>query len=89
LEPGDVLYARRASDGDIPLYYHLYTRAEILRDLRETGFVIRHLVPESVLSETTVCHSPILGRLDDWACALVPPGLAYGFLVTAGVGEPS
>lgn len=88
LEPGDVLYARHADDGDIPLYYHLYSVAEILRDLRETGFTVRHLSAESVLPESTVCHAPRLGRLDDWACRLVPPVLAYGFLVIASTEGP-
>jgi len=83
LEPGDVLYARHASDEDIALYYHLYTQAEIMRDLHDSGFAVRSLSAESLLPENIICHNPILGRLDDWACRIVPPGLAYGFLVTA------
>lgn len=83
LEPGDVLYTRHADDSDIPLYYHVYTQAEIRRDLRESGFSVSWLGAESVLPESLVCRAPVLGRLDDWACGLLPPGWAYGFLVAA------
>ena len=83
LEPGDVLYARHADDGDIPLYYHVYTPAEIVRDLRQSGFAVRWLGAESLLSESLVCRGPGLGLLDDWACGLLPLDWAYGFLVIA------
>jgi SAM-dependent methyltransferase len=83
LEPGDVLYARHADDGDIPLYYHVYTPAEIVRDLRDSGFAVRWLGAESLLPESLVCRVPGPGLLDDWACRLLPPDWAYGFLVVA------
>lgn len=83
LEPGDVLYTRHADDGDIPLYYHVYTQAECVRDLDQSGFAVRWLGAESLLSESLVCRAPLIGRLDDWICGFLPPDWAYGFLVAA------
>ncbi|MGB1026683.1 MAG: hypothetical protein ACPGYL_09015, partial [Rhodospirillaceae bacterium] len=82
--PGDVLYSRQASDEAIPLYYHLYSPAEIERDLADSGFTLSWLGAESILSESLVCRMPsLLGRLDGWACHRLPLDWAYGFLVIA------
>ena len=83
LEPGDIHYERPLTEGAIPLFYHLFTAAEIRRDLAEAGFVVERLTSESLLPESAVTHSRLLGLLDDAACALAPTRLGYGFLVTA------
>lgn len=83
LEPGDIRYHRTLAEGEIPLFYHLFTEAEIRSDLAEAGFHIERLTIESVLPESTVTHSALLGRADDLLAGLLPPGLGYGFLVSA------
>lgn len=83
LEPGDILYRRAADDHMIDLYYHLYSLAEIRRDVEAAGFGVVRATAESMLPEHAVVTHPSLGRLDDWASDLLPVGLAYGFLLVA------
>ena len=81
LEPGDVLYTR--GDGTIPMFYHLYTRRELRQTLEAAAFRIESVEAESLLAEEAVVARPLLGRLDDLACHILPPGWGYGFLVAA------
>jgi len=83
LEPGDILYRRAADDHAIDLYYHLYSLAEIRRDIEAAGFAVTVATAESVLPEHAVVTYADLGRLDDWASGWVPLQLAYGFLLVA------
>ncbi|RJF80782.1 class I SAM-dependent methyltransferase [Oleomonas cavernae] len=83
LEPGDICYERQTGGSAIALYYHLYRRDEIRRDLGEAGFTVERLTVESMLPESAVTHSALLGRLDDLACGLVPVDWGYGYLVMA------
>ena len=85
LEPGDILYKRGQDGGEIRMFYHLYTLAEVRRDLSAAGFRVASLQPESLLSEETVVSSPLLGWLDDMACRLSPAELGYDLLA---VGRP-
>lgn len=87
LEPGDILYGRRTGSETIPLYYHLYSPAEIRADLALAGFRADSIEAESMLPEHAVVSNRFLGLLDDVACRVLPTGLAYGFLVTATVAE--
>ena len=83
LEPGDVLYQRGQEGGTIPMFYHLYTRDEVCRDLSEAGFQVVSVEPESLLSERTVVGNALLGWLDDLACRFAPATLGYDLLVVA------
>ena len=83
LEPGDVLYARRSDAGRIEMFYHLFSPREARDELSSAGFGIESIEPESLLPETVVVGSPLLGRLDDFACALAPAAIGYGFLIVA------
>lgn len=83
LEPGDILYARQTDNETIPLYYHLYSPAEIRNDLALAGFHAQRIEAESMLPEHAVVSNRLVGLLDDAACRLLPTRLAYGFLVTA------
>ena len=83
LEPGDVLYKRNQADGEIRLFYHLYTLEEVHRDLSEAGFRIASIGAESLLPEKTVVSNPLLGCLDAMACRLVPASLGYDVLADA------
>lgn len=85
LETGDILYRRGQGDGEIRMFYHLYTDAEARRDLSAAGFRLGSVEPESLLSETAVVHGRLIGWLDDLICRLVPATLGYGLLV---VGRP-
>ncbi|MBD0415475.1 class I SAM-dependent methyltransferase [Oryzicola mucosus] len=83
LEPGDIRYRRSVGGNDIALFYHLFTETEIRDDLTAAGFTVEQLTGESLLPESAVTHSSLVGILDDLACAVVPPGLCYGLLVAA------
>ena len=65
------------------MFYHLYTRDEVCRDLAEAGFEVVSIEPESLLSERTVVSNALLGWLDDLACRLAPPAVGYDLLVVA------
>ena len=83
LEPGDVLYKRGQDDGEIRMFYHLYTLAEVRRDLAEAGFHVACVGAESLLSERTVVSDPFVGWLDAMACRLAPASLGYDLLAVA------
>ena len=83
LEPGDVLYARRSDAGTIEMFYHLFSPTEARDELSSAGFRIESVEAESLLPETAVVGYPLLGRLDDLACALAPAAIGYGFLIVA------
>ncbi len=83
LEPGDVLYKRRQADGEIRLFYHLYTLDEVCRDLSEAGFRVASVGAESLLSERKVVSSRPIGWLDALACLLAPTALGYDLLAVA------
>ena len=83
LEPGDVLYKRGEDDGEIRMFYHLYTLAEVKRDLSEAGFHVACVGAESLLSERAVVSDPLVGALDAMACRLAPASLGYDLLAVA------
>ena len=86
LEPGDILYTLGQDGGEIPMFYHLFSLAEVRHDLSAAGFRITSIEPESLLSERTVVGSPLLGWLDDMACRLAPAAVGYDLLA---VGRPN
>ena len=83
LEPGDILYKRGQDDGEIQLFYHLYTLAEVRDDLAEAGFRITNVGAESLLSERSVVSDPLTGWLDAVACRIAPASLGYDLLAVA------
>ena len=83
LEPGDILYKRGQDDGEIQLFYHLYTLAEVRDDLAEAGFRVTNIGAESLLSERTVVSDPLTGWLDAMACRIAPASLGYDLLAVA------
>jgi SAM-dependent methyltransferase len=83
LEPGDILYRRRANDRTIHMYYHLYTLAEFQQELEQAGFHLVRLRAESVLPESGVVKSMPLRWLDRMLISVTPLRYAYGFLAVA------
>ena len=83
LEPGDVLYKRSHDEGEIRMFYHLYTLAEVKRDLSDVGFRVACVGAESLLSERAVVSDPLVGWLDALACRLAPASLGYDLLAVA------
>ena len=83
LEPGDILYKRGEDNGEIQLFYHLYTLAEVRDDLAEAGFRVTNVGAESLLSERTVVSDPLTGWLDAVACSIAPASLGYDLLAVA------
>lgn len=85
-EDGDIRYQRRSDAGAVELFYHLFDRKGIYRDLGEAGYEIERLTAESVLPETAVTNSRTLAFADDLMAGIVPPDWSYGYLV---VSRPS
>ena len=83
LEPGDILYKRGQDNGEIQLFYHLYTLAEVRDDLAEAGFRVTNVGAESLLSERTVVSDSLTGWLDAVACRIAPASLGYDLLAVA------
>ena len=83
LESGDILYKRGQDDGEIQLFYHLYTLAEVRDDLAEAGFRVTNVGAESLLSERTVVSDSLTGWLDATACRIAPASLGYDLLAVA------
>ena len=83
LEPGDILYRRRANDRTINMYYHLYTLKEFQQELEQAGFQLVRLRAESVLPESGVVKSMPLRWLDKMLVSVTPLRYAYGFLAVA------
>ncbi len=79
LEPGDILYTRRAGRAVVELYYHLYAPAEFLADLAAAGFVRPRTFAESVLPERASIAGPPGAALDAALRRVCPLPLAYGF----------
>ena len=88
LEPGDVLYKRNQANGEIRLFYHLYTLDEVHRDLSEAGFRVASVGAESLLSERRVVSSRPLGWLDALACQFAPAAHGYDLLAVARPKTP-
>lgn len=82
-ESGDVTYTRVSPDGALRLFYHLYDRPEVERELAGAGLRLLRVTAESVLPERTVASRPAAARLDAVLSAVAPLRLAYGFLALA------
>ena len=89
LEHGDILYSRRQGEHVIPLYYHLYTKDEICADIRDAGFEIHRVEPESMWPEETVVRHRMIGRVDDLICGFAPSSRSYNILVQGSRGAAS
>jgi SAM-dependent methyltransferase len=87
LEAGDILYERASDDGVVEMYYHLYSLGEFVQELEQQGFRMRHVGAESVLPESGVVRSKLLGKLDGVLTTFVPLRYAYGFLAVAEVAN--
>ena len=84
LEPGDVIYTRRAGATQIELTYHMYTAAEFIADLAEAGLQTLRLDAESILPESLVTRHAAAAWADGLLRRITPRGFAYGFVaVTA------
>ncbi|MDE0050105.1 MAG: methyltransferase domain-containing protein [Rhodospirillales bacterium] len=83
LEPGDILYKRGQDNGEIRLFYHLYTLPEVRGDLAEAGFRVTSVRAESLLSERAVVRDPLVGWLDAAACRVALASMGYDLLAIA------
>lgn len=82
-EPGSIMFTRTIANKDLHFFYHLYTVKGLREELREAGFVLRTLAPESVLPEWMITQCDLLGKLDAALLPFVPASLGYGICVAA------
>lgn len=79
----DIRYTRRLGGRYIRLHYHLYDIEDLRAELREAGFRILRVEAESVLPESWITRSRLLGRLDALAATRMPARWGYGLLAVA------
>ncbi|ETW93016.1 MAG: hypothetical protein ETSY2_52175, partial [Candidatus Entotheonella gemina] len=80
---GDIQYQRQYRGQALHFFYHLYDRGGVVAELQAAGFQVEHLVAESILPESWLCHRPYLRGLDRCLQLCLPVDWGYGFLVTA------
>lgn len=78
----DVTYTRPIP-GSGPFFYHLYHAEGLALDLREAGYRVDTLLPESLLPESLVARCRWLGHLDTLVGKVIPPSWGYGLLAIA------
>ncbi|MDG4550340.1 MAG: class I SAM-dependent methyltransferase [Candidatus Contendobacter sp.] len=83
LEPGDILYERKADHVTVNMYYHLYSLEEFMRELEQQGFRLIQVGAESFLPESGIVKSTPLHWLDRTLTTIAPLRYAYGFLAVA------
>ncbi len=82
-ERGDIYYYREMAGAKVLMRYHLYTSASFKADLAEAGLRLVELLAESVLPESAVTRSKLLGVCDRAVSSLVPASAGYGLLAVA------
>ena len=78
-----ITYTRSHQGSVLEFRYKLFQADELHNELRNAGFSKVKIVSESIMPETLVVNSGIMGWLDKLLCAIVPGRWAYGYLVTA------
>jgi tRNA (uracil-5-)-methyltransferase TRM9 len=78
---GQIDYRRGCVDQLIP--YYLYTEKTLRKELRECGFLVEAVKPESVMPETFVTKFAYAPALEKKLLPKIPPWLGYGILATA------
>ena len=78
-----ITYTRSHQWSVLEFRYKLFQADELQNELRNAGFSNVKVVSESIMPETLVVNSGIMGWLDKLLCAIVPTRWAYGYLVTA------
>ncbi|HSY27520.1 MAG TPA: class I SAM-dependent methyltransferase [Burkholderiaceae bacterium] len=82
-EPGNILFTRSIASEPHQFFYHLYSVAGLTEEMREAGFRISKLEPESLLPEWMITQFPLLGKLDAALLPLLPAALGYGICAVA------
>jgi SAM-dependent methyltransferase len=82
-EPGNILFTRRIANADREIFYHLYSVRGISRELKEAGFAVRLIRPESLLPEWMITQFDWLGALDAALLSWLPAWLGYCICVVA------
>ncbi len=80
---GQVHYSRRINGASVPLGYQLFDLARLKRELSEAGFTVQQLGCESVLPESWIVNTPLLGRVDGILTPVCPLRWCYGFYAEA------
>ncbi|WP_036179788.1 methyltransferase domain-containing protein [Marinomonas sp. MED121] len=65
---------------NIKLSYHLYSKRSLLAELKAANLELLCLRAESILPEKWVLSHPLIARLDQALCYLLPSQCSYGFL---------
>jgi SAM-dependent methyltransferase len=85
-EPGNILLRRRIANADREMFYHLYGVRGIRAELREAGFAVRLIRPESLLPEWMITQFDWLGAIDASLLSWLPAWLGYCICVVAEPG---
>ena len=83
----EIRYSRIIDEQETHFYYHLYSVKTITQELQQAGFTVIKQQAESILPETWVTRSSILGWVDHQLCKIVPAHWGYGILVVCKVSH--
>jgi tRNA (uracil-5-)-methyltransferase TRM9 len=84
-EDCDIFYERFVDGDPQSFFYHLYSASSLKQELRDSGFVVKRLFPESVLPETVITRYRSARLADTLLCKLVPLRWAYGIAASATI----
>jgi len=82
-ESGSIFFTRSIASEPHEFFYHLYSVTDLSEEMRDAGFRISKLEPESLLPEWMITQSELLGRLDAALLPLLPAALGYGIRAVA------
>ena len=77
----EVAYTREINQQTTHFYYCLYDVDSIQQELNNAGFTVTEIRAESVLPESWVTRSPLLGWLDHQLSKITPAQWGYGILI--------
>ena len=77
-----MTYQRAIDKQLINFYYHLYSVESITEELSMAGLEIVSIKAESLLPESWITNSPLLGWLDYQLCRWLPATWGYGILIS-------
>jgi SAM-dependent methyltransferase len=83
IESGSIFFTRNIDRTPRQFFYHLYSVTGLTAEMRDAGFRLTKLEPESVLPEWMITQFPMLGELDAALLPMLPAALGYGIRAVA------
>jgi tRNA (uracil-5-)-methyltransferase TRM9 len=85
--PRQITYRHHVENEERSFPYYLFSCRELTAELSAAGFGLDVLEPDSILPERKLVRSPVLARVDDVLCRLLPTWAGYGLRATCRVAR--